>query len=97
MSSSTVLAALTRMGYSTTEQMSGHGVRALARTMLAERLHFDPQVIERQLSHKTNEELGEAYDRTQYLEDRRRMMAVWADYLDRLQAGADVISLRPVA
>jgi integrase len=97
MSSSTVLAALARLGYSTKTEMSGHGVRALARTMLAERLHFDPQVIERQLSHKTNEELGEAYDRTQYLEDRRRMMAVWADYLDKLQAGAEVIPIRPAA
>jgi len=57
----------------------------MARTILAERLHFDPQWIERQLSHKTSERLGDSYDRAQFLEQRKEMMQAWADYLDKLK------------
>jgi len=80
-------AALQTLGYDTSTEMTLHGFRAMARTILAERLHFDPQWIERQLSHKTRENLGEAYDRTQFLEQRKEMMQAWADYLDKLKSG----------
>ena len=62
-----------------------------AREQLAERLHLDTQWIERQLSHKTSERLGESYDRTQFLEDRRQMMQTWADYLYDLKAPKDAV------
>jgi len=80
----TINRALQAMGYNTKTEMSAHGFRAMARTLLAERLHFNPQWIERQLSHKTSESLGESYDRTQFLDDRQKMMQTWADYLDSL-------------
>jgi len=51
------------------------------------RLQLDTQWIERQLSHRTSERLGESYDRTQFLDDRREMMQTWADYLDKLKSG----------
>jgi integrase len=85
-SDGTVNKALRTMGYDTRTEITGHGFRAMARTVIAERLHLDPRWIERQLSHKTNEILGESYDRTQYLDDRRKMMQTWADYLDGLKA-----------
>jgi integrase len=78
--------ALRAMGYDTATKFTAHGFRAMARTMLAEQLHVDPRWIERQLSHVTSERLGEAYDRTQYIDDRRQMMQTWADYLDELKA-----------
>jgi hypothetical protein len=59
----------------------------MARTVIAERLRLDTRWIELQLSHRTMEELGESYDRAQYLDDRRKMMQAWADYLDGLKAG----------
>jgi len=62
----------------------------MARTLLAEQLRFDPQWIERQLSHRTRESLGESYDRTQFLDDRRKMIQAWADYLDGLREGKDL-------
>ena len=77
--------ALQTMGFDTGSEMTLHGFRAMARTILAERLHFDPQWIERQLSHKTSERLGESYDRAQFLEQRKEMMQAWADYLDKLK------------
>lgn len=72
--------------------MSDHGFRALARTLLAEELHIDPQVIEHQLAHKVPDTLGTAYNRTKFLADRRAMMQARADYLDKLKVGADVIA-----
>ena len=65
--------------------------------MLAERLNLDPLVIEAQLAHSVKDANGRAYNRTQYLAHRRTMMQAWADYLDRLRDGADVITLRPKA
>jgi integrase len=65
--------------------MVAHGFRALARTTIAEQLHYPAEVIEKQLAHKTNNPLGEAYDRTQFLDQRKDMMQVWADYLDGLK------------
>ena len=69
----------------------GHGFRAMARTMLAERLHVAPEVIEAQLAHAVKDSLGRAYNRTQFAEQRRALMQQWADYLDRLRDGADVL------
>ena len=93
MSENTVRGALRRLGY-TNEDMTPHGFRAMARTLIAERLSGIPQdVIEAQLAHGKAGPLGMAYDRAEYIEQRRRMMCEWADYLDRLRKGADVISL----
>lgn len=80
MSNNTILKALERMGYK--GAMTGHGFRALARTAIREKLKYDSEVIERQLAHKTSNPLGEAYDRTQFLDERKPMMQDWADYLD---------------
>lgn len=94
MSDAAINAALRRMGYDTKTEITGHGFRAMARTILAERLHQKPEVIEHQLSHKVPDVLGNAYNRTKFLDERKAMMQTWADYLDRLKAGADVIPLR---
>jgi integrase len=87
-------AALRRLGYDTQRDVTGHGFRATARTLLAEELGFDPLVIEHQLGHRVPDTLGTAYNRTKYLKQRREMMQIWANYLDKLKAGADVIPLR---
>lgn len=85
MSENALTAALRGMGY-TGDQMTWHGFRAMARTMLSE-LGWRPDAIERQLAHKASGPLGAAYDRAQYLEERRQMMQAWADYLDGLRRG----------
>jgi len=94
MSGNTVNAALRRMGYDTKTEITGHGFRAMARTMLSERLDERTEVIEHQLSHKVPDALGTAYNRTKFLDRRKMMMQMWADYLDRLKDGAEVIPLR---
>jgi integrase len=86
MSENTVRGALRRMGYGN-DDMTAHGFRATARTMLAERLDVAPEVIEAQLAHSVGDALGRAYNRTQFLEQRRDMMNRWADYLDQLRIG----------
>jgi len=86
MSENAVLAALRRMGIGR-EEMSGHGFRAMARTLLDEVLGFRPDVIEHQLAHVVRDPLGRAYNRTSHLPERRKMMQVWANYLDQLRAG----------
>lgn len=91
MSNAAINAALRRLGIDTQEELTGHGFRAMARTILRERLRFDSEVIECQLSHKKHGSLGGAYDRTEFLDDRIAMMQAWADYLDKLKTGADVI------
>jgi integrase len=96
-SNSTLNAALVRMGYDTKEEFTMHGWRACARTLLAEELHFLPEMIEHQLAHAVPDALGAAYNRTKYLPQRRAMMQAWADYLDKLKAGAEVIPLRGTA
>jgi integrase len=73
--------------------MTGHGFRATARTLLAEELGFDPLVIEHQLAHAVPDTLGQAYNRTRYLKQRREMMSAWANYLDELKAGAKVFHM----
>jgi integrase len=94
MSDAAVNAALRRMGYDTRTEITGHGFRAMARTILHEELGMQPDWIEQQLAHRKADPLGEAYNRTRFLPQRRTMMQTWADYLDRLKAGADVIPLR---
>ncbi len=93
MSENTVNAALRAMGFSA-DEVTGHGFRATARTMLQERLGFDPDVIEAQLAHSVRDNLGRAYNRTEFVDQRRKMMQAWADYLDKLRRGAAVVSLR---
>jgi integrase len=93
MSDAAVNAALRRMGYDTKTEITGHGFRAIARTILAEELHQKPEVIEHQLAHKVPDALGTAYNRTKFLKERKAMMQLWADYLDRLKVGAEVIQL----
>ncbi len=90
MSENTVRGALRRMGYGN-DDMTAHGFRAMARTMIAERLGIAPEVIEAQLAHAVGDALGRAYNRTQYLDQRREMIAKWADYLDKLRNGAEVL------
>jgi integrase len=96
MSDNAVLAALRRMGIAK-EEMSGHGFRAMARTILDEVLNYRVDWIEHQLAHAVRDVNGRAYNRTAHLEGRRKMMQGWADYLDtlRLQAsGGNVISIQ---
>lgn len=97
MSESAINAALKRMGYDTKTQITGHGFRAMARTMLHERMNIDPHIIEHQLAHKVPDALGMAYNRTKFIEQRRKMMQEWADYLDKLKAGAEIIPLNSAA
>lgn len=91
MSEAAVNAALRRLGIDTKTQLTGHGFRAMARTILHERLGFDPDWIEAQLAHKTQGSLGEAYNRTRFIAQRAPMMQAWADYLDKLKAGDQAI------
>jgi integrase len=93
MSDAAINAALRRMGYDTKTEITGHGFRAMARTILHEELHQKPEVIEHQLAHKVGDALGNAYNRTKFLKERKAMMQIWADYLDKLKAGAEVIPL----
>jgi len=94
MSEAAINASLKRMGYDTKTQITGHGFRAMARTILHERLNIDPYIIEHQLAHKVPDALGAAYNRTKFIEQRKAMMQQWADYLDKLKAGADVIPIK---
>ena len=93
LSDNRVLSALRRMGFGK-DEMTGHGFRATARTIAAERLGVAPEVIEAQLAHRVPDALGRAYNRTLFLEQRRELMTKWADYLDTLRDGARVIPLR---
>lgn len=84
MSENTVRSALRRMGYGN-DDMTAHGFRAMARTMADERLGIAPEVIEAQLAHAVSDTLGRAYNRTQFLEQRRDFMTRWAAYLEQLR------------
>jgi integrase len=95
MSDMAMTAALRRMGYEQGE-MTPHGFRAMARTILDEVLQFRPDFIEHQLAHAVRDPNGRAYNRTTHLEDRKKMMQTWADYLDGLKVGAKVIPLKQV-
>jgi integrase len=88
-SENTLNAALRRLGYSK-EQMTAHGFRAMARTLLDEQLEFRYDLIEHQLGHKVSDPNGRAYNRTRHLPERARMMQVWADYLNDLKSWASL-------
>ena len=92
LSDNAITAALRRMGY-TGEQMSWHGFRAMASTLLNE-LGHPPDIIELQLAHQERNEVRAAYNRAQRLEERRKMMQAWADYLDGLRLGTNVVPFR---
>lgn len=95
MSNNAVNAALRRMGY-TSDDMTGHGFRAMARTILDEVLQVRPDFIEHQLAHAVRDPNGRAYNRTAHLAERRKMMQTWADYLDGLKTGAKVLPFKKV-
>ncbi len=92
LSDNAITAALRRMGY-TGEQMSWHGFRAMASTLLNEQ-GCAPDVIELQLAHQERNEVRAAYNRAQRLNERRKMMQSWADYLDVLRTGSTVLPFR---
>lgn len=84
MSENTINVALRTMGYDGST-ITGHGFRAMARTVLDEVLGFRPDYIEHQLAHAVRDPMGRAYNRTSHLEERKKMMQAWADYLDKLR------------
>ena len=90
MSDNTINSALRTLGYDTKEQITGHGFRATARTLIREYLGWDKDVIERHLAHVSDEELGGSYDRATFLAQRREMVQAWADLLDDLAANKNV-------
>ncbi|MCZ2405751.1 MAG: tyrosine-type recombinase/integrase [Burkholderiales bacterium] len=92
MSNNTILKALERMGYK--GRMTGHGFRGVASTILHEQ-GFAHHVIELQLAHQERNSVSAAYNHATYLKERRAMMCAWADHLDKLRKGADVIPLQP--
>jgi integrase len=85
-------AALRRLGIDTRSELTSHGWRAIARTMLHERLGFPPEVIEMQLAHRVPDPLGRAYNRTRFLEQRHEMMQSWADFLGELRTSGARLS-----
>ena len=101
MSTETVTKAVCRMGFK--GEMCGHGFRSTASTLLNDMRRpdgsrmWDSDAIERQLSHKDRNSIRAAYNRGEYIEERRRMLQWWADYLDRLKEGGQVISFRHIA
>ena len=92
MSENTVNAALRRMGF-TKDEMTGHGFRAMASTLLNEQ-GWAPDVIERQLAHAERNKVRAAYNRAEYVAERRKMMQAWANYLGALAKGAEIIAFR---
>jgi integrase len=92
MSNNTINAALRRLGY-TSEEQTGHGFRTMASTLLNEQ-GFPPDVIELQLAHSERNKVRAAYNKARRIPERRAMMQAWADYLDGLRAGANVIPIR---
>ncbi|MGH6678570.1 MAG: tyrosine-type recombinase/integrase, partial [Bradyrhizobium sp.] len=91
-SENTLNAALRRMGF-TQDEMTAHGFRAMASTLLNEQ-GFPPDVIELQLAHQERNRVRAAYNRAQRLAERRQMMQAWADYLDGLKASGNVVPIR---
>jgi integrase len=93
MSENSVNAGLRRLGFEKSE-ITGHGFRAMARTILDEILGFRPDIIEHQLAHAVKDPLGRAYNRTSHLAERRRMMETWGKYLEGLKTGAKVLPFK---
>ena len=96
MSENALNAALRRMGYDK-DTLTAHGFRAIARTLLDEQLKFRPDYIEHQLAHAVRDPNGRAYNRTSHLPERRKMMQAWADYLDSLREGGNVLAFKTAA
>ena len=96
MSDAAILAAMRRMGIEA-NTMTGHGFRAMARTVLDEVLGYRPDIIEHQLAHAVRDPNGRAYNRTAHMPERRKMMQGWADFLDALRMGANVVQFRGAA
>ena len=92
MSDNTIRTALKSLGYDS-DVMTAHGFRTTASTLLNEQ-GWSPDAIERQLAHAPRDQVRAAYNRAQYLEERRRMMQSWADYLDSLKSGEQVITFK---
>ena len=95
-SDNTLNAALRTLGFSP-EQATTHGFRAIARTVLDEILEEPIHVIEAQLAHKVRDALSNAYNRTSHIEQRRKIMQRWANYLDAIAEGGNVIAITPKA
>ena len=85
MSNATILTGLKRLGYK--NKMTGHGFRALAMSTLKEKLDYPHDIVDRQLAHAARNRVDAAYDRAQYIPQRKKMMQEWADYLDSLRGG----------
>lgn len=94
MSENTLRTALRRMGFDN-DAMTPHGFRAMARTLMVERLNVHPDVIEAQLAHGKSGPMGMAYDRAEFMEQRRQMMNTGADYLDQLARGVEIVLFKP--
>ena len=93
MSENTLNAALRRLGYSK-EEVTAHGFRTTASTLLNEMGRWSPDAIERQLAHQEEDDVRRAYKHpAEFWAERVEMMQAWADYLDQLRSGADVIPL----
>ena len=93
MSENTINCALRYLGFDG-DTITGHGFRAMARTVLDEILGFRPDHIEHQLAHAVRDPLGRAYNRTAHLAERKKMMQSWADYLDKLRLEASNVPIR---
>lgn len=89
MSENTLNTALRRMGF-TSDEMTSHGFRASARTILCDYLDANPEVVEAQLAHVKSGPLGSAYDRAEYMQQRRALMRLWADCIDALRDGKPI-------
>ena len=92
MSDNAVRSALYAIGFG--EEQKPHAFRAVARTLLVDELGLDPLMIEANLAHGTRDRLGRSYNRTQYLKQRFEMVQQWADYLDKLAAGGEVVEFK---
>lgn len=90
-SNGAILMALRRMGYAGIH--TGHGFRSLAMGVIKSRLGFRHEAVNRQLAHGSDDEYGEAYDREQFIEERKQMMQAYVDYIDLVQQGGNVIPL----
>ena len=95
MSDNAVRSALYALGFG--EEQKPHAFRAVARTLLVDELGLDPLMIEANLAHGSRDRMGRSYNRTQYLKQRFEMVQQWADYLDKLAAGAEVIQFKVVS
>jgi integrase len=89
MSNGAILMALKRLGYK--NKMTGHGFRALAMSTIKEELGYRHEVVDRQLAHAQKDKVAAAYDRAKFLKERRQMMQEWADYLDAIERGKNVV------